>query len=126
DLGKTDSYTINSEVDLEILEQDYEDELTATQALNAEILRAAEELATESAEDQTDNYEITSEVTAAMPLASVTELDITAQLESGDEDAELGNETGIHEAATIEMPVAENDETVDMEVDGGKVDTKAL
>ncbi|MGI9238316.1 MAG: type IV pilus assembly protein FimV [Woeseiaceae bacterium] len=126
DLGRTDSYTINSEVDLEILEQDYEDELTATQALNAEILRAAEELATESAGDKTDDYEITSEVTAAMPLASVTELDITAQLESGTEDAEHDDETGIHEAATIEMPVAENDETIDMEVDGGKVDTKAL
>lgn len=125
DLGRTDSYTINSEVDLEILEQDYEDELTATQALNAEILRAAEELAADSAEDQTDNYEITSEVTAAMPLASVTDLDVTTQLESGAEDTEFDDETGIHEAATLEMPVAENDETVDMEVDGGKVDTKA-
>ncbi|MGI9234135.1 MAG: type IV pilus assembly protein FimV [Woeseiaceae bacterium] len=126
DLGKTDNYTINSEVDLEILEQDYEDELTATQALNAEILRAAEELAAESSQDQADSYEITSEVTAAMPLASVTDLDITAQLEPGADDAKLDDETGIHEAATVEMPVAENDETVDMEVDGGKVDTKAL
>ena len=118
----TDAYTINSEADFEILEQDYEDELTATQALNAEIQRAAEELAHDTANTTYDDYDITSEVTAATPLASVTELDVTAQLPSGSDE----DETGIHEAATIEIPLAENDETAEMEVDDDTVDTKAI
>lgn len=127
DAAETDNYTINSEVDLEILEQDYEDELTATQALNIEIERAAAEIASDrAAVEAIDDYEITSEVTAGLPLASVTELDVTAQLPSGDDDSDDAAETGIHEAATIEMPLAENDETAEMDVEGGEVDTKAL
>ena len=123
DTSKTDSYTVEREVDLEILEQDYEDELTATQALNTEIARAAEQLASDRQSADFDDMEITSEVTAATPLASVTELDVTAQLPARDSHDE--DETGIHEAATVEMPAAENDETAEMEIDGGKVDTKA-
>ena len=41
----SDIYTISREVDFDILEQDYEDEMAATQALNEEIARAAAELA---------------------------------------------------------------------------------
>ena len=126
DIAQTGSYTISSEVDLEILEQDYEDELTATQALNAEIARAAKELAKEAADPSIDDYEITSEITAATPLTSVAELDATAAMPESDEGAADENETGIHEAATIEMPAADNDETAEMELDGGKVDTKAV
>jgi hypothetical protein len=122
----TDNYTINSEADFEILEQDYEDELTATQALNAEIQRAAEQLALDTADTVNDDYDITSEVTAATPLASVTELDATAEMPSSDEDAGDEDETGIHEAATIEIPLAENDETAEMAVDDDTVDTKAI
>ncbi len=40
-----DNYTVSQEVDYQVLEQDYEEELTATQALNLEIGRAAAELA---------------------------------------------------------------------------------
>ena len=43
----TGDYTVSSEVDYTVLEQDYEDELTATQALNEEIARAAAELTNE-------------------------------------------------------------------------------
>ena len=127
DASETDSYTINTEVDLEILEQDYEDELTATQALNLEILHAAEEIAGDrAAVEAMDGYEITSELTAGLPLTSVTELDVTAQMPSRDDESDDTVETGIHEAATIEMPAAENDETAEMDVDGGTVDTKAI
>jgi len=127
DASETDSYTINTEVDLEILEQDYEDELTATQALNLEILHAAEEIAGDrAAVEAMDDYEITSELTAGLPLTSVTELDVTAQMPSRDDESDDTVETGIHEAATIEMPAAENDETAEMDVDGGTVDTKAI
>ena len=53
----------------------------------------------------------------------------TALLPAGDDEYLV--ETGIHdaatiEAATVEMPAAENDETADMEIDGGKIDTKAV
>ena len=126
DRTPTDHYTINSEADFEILEQDYEDELTATQALNKEIQRAAEQLAVDAADTVNDDYDITSEVTAATPLASVTELDATAEMPSRDDDAGDEDETGIHEAATIEIPLAENDETAEMAVDDDTVDTKAI
>ena len=127
DASESDSYTINTQVDLKILEQDYEDELTATQVLNLEIERAAAEIAhDDTAVEAMDDYEATSEVTAGLPLASVSDLDVTALLPSRDDDSDDTAETGIHQAATIEMPLAENDETAEMEVDSGKVDTKAV
>jgi hypothetical protein len=128
DTSETDAYTINDEVELNILEQDYEDELSATQALNVEIKRAVTELAQDLGEEGTSDDETAAGPTVEMPpLASVTELDITAQMTAGDENADDADETGIHEAATIEMPVAENDdETTEMEVDGGKSGTKGV
>ncbi|MGB5255806.1 MAG: hypothetical protein WBN44_01015 [Woeseiaceae bacterium] len=125
DTEKTDAYSINTQVDLEILEQDYEYELTATQALNAEILRAAEELAADNTVSS-DDYDVTSELAAATPLATVTELDVTAQLPSSHEAESSADETGIHEAATVEMPLAENDETAEMDIDKGKSGSKAV
>jgi len=131
----TDNYTISKEVDYDILEQDYEEELSATQALNQEIARAAAELVENVDED--DDIDITSE----MPLASVTELDVTASLEQPDEDTaettakmEQSHDRGETGAATVnmsaedktaEMSVAGNDDTVEMDVEGGKVDTRA-
>lgn len=126
DNAQTDAYSINTQVDLEILEQDYEDELTATQALNAEIMRAAEELATDKAKLDTDDYEVTSELSSVPPLATVTELDVTAQLPSSNDGESDADETGIHEAATVEMPLAENDETAEMEIDDSKPGTKVI
>lgn len=125
DTGVTDAYTINDEVELNILEQDYEDELTATQALNVEIKRAAAELAKDLDGDMSGSETATGPTVEMPPLASVTELDTTAQMPPRDEATDDAGETGIHEAATIEMPVAENDdETTAMEVDGGKAGTK--
>ena len=127
DDGETDAYTINDEVDLTKLEQDYEDELTATQALNVEIKRAATELAKDLDGEQPDDGSTTGVTVELPPLASVTELDTTAQMPERDEKTDDAGETGIHEAATIEMPVAENDdETTEMEVDGGKSGTKGV
>ena len=125
DTSETDAYTINDEVELNILEQDYEDELTATQALNAEIKHAVAELAKDLDEGESDDETATGPTAEMPPLASVTELDITAQMTARDENADDADETGIHEAATVEMPAAENDDdTTEMEVDGGKAGTK--
>jgi hypothetical protein len=70
----TDDYTVSSEVDYMVVEQDYEDELSATQALNEEIARAAAELADNMRDSDTS-------------MASITSLDVTAQLlANNDED----------------------------------------
>ena len=127
DTGLTDAYTINDEVELSILEQDYEDEMSATQALTVEIKRAAAELAKDLDEDVPDDGSATGMTAEMPPLASVTELDITAQMPARDENTDVPDETGVHEAATVEMPVAENDdETTEMEVEGGKSGTKGV
>lgn len=124
-----DNYTISNEVDFDILEQDYEEEMTATQALNLEIARAAADLRAtlDEAEDPT----------AEMPLATVTELDVTAEMPARKEDdsIETVSETDPGDTAavtvnmsaddkTAEMPVANDDETAEtaeMEISGGKI-----
>jgi FimV-like protein len=113
-----DSYTVSKEVDFDILEQDYEDEMTATQALNAEISKAAAELA------ERMEYIDESDATAAMPMASVTELDITAQLPAQNDDsaATVNMEA---DDSTVEMNATRHDEDETMEIESGKVDTKA-
>ena len=67
----TENYTISKEVDYKVVEQDYEDEFTATQALNEEIARAA------------------------------TELDITAQMPAQNDEFSDLDDTGINEAITV-------------------------
>lgn len=122
----TDDYTLSQEVDYKVLEQDYEDEMTATQKLNNEIAKAAEELATRM-DDELDTGE-----TEEMQLATVHELDVTAQLPPRD-DAVISDldDTGVNptvnqeaEDKTIEMESGDTDKTAEMEVEGGKVDTK--
>ena len=103
----SDNYTISREVDYDILEQDYEDELSATQALNQEIERAAAELARDLEEDIDD------EATA--------ELD--ASYDPNDTNAVTVNMS--HDDKTSTLPVANDDETAEMEVSGGKVQKKA-
>ncbi|MEL7186807.1 MAG: hypothetical protein AAFN50_10320 [Pseudomonadota bacterium] len=110
-----DSYTITREIDYEILEQDYEDELTATQALNEEIARAAIDLA-ERMEDSDATGE--SGETAVLPMASVTELDVTTEMPAANSDEVIELD------ATAEMPVDSNDDseadTSTMKVESGK------
>jgi len=107
------SYTINKEVDYQIVEQDYEDEMTATQALNEEIARAAAELNTRMDEDSGDETE-----TASLTLASVTELDVTAQMPAQNDELSDLDDTGINEALTIDN--AADDDTVEMPAESGK------
>jgi hypothetical protein len=103
-----DDYTVSQEVDYKIIEQDYEDEMTATQALNAEIQKAAEELAVRLDEDDA------ADETAEIPLATVHELDVTAQLPAKNEE-EIGDDddTGINPTVDTEA----EDKTVEMAQD---------
>ena len=144
-----ESYTLSQEVDYQILEQDYEDELTATQALNKEIERAARELEHSMHDDESEDAATTvesgpvasetrsdetraNEDTTALPLASVTELDVTASMGAGnDDDSEIAADaTGLTEELTAQLPledaageVAAEDTaevTAKLQVEGGK------
>ena len=115
----TDDYTVSHEVDYKVLEQDYEDEFTATQALSDEIARAAEELATRMDVECDDDEE-----TKEMSLASVTALDVTAQLPAkNDDDISDLDDTGINEALTVNMRDSEG--TAEMPVDDNTVEIPA-
>jgi hypothetical protein len=79
----TADYTVSSEVDYTVLEQDYQDELSATQALNEEIARAAAEL-NESMDADDSN----------ISQASITALDVTAQLPANNDEEYGEDDTG--------------------------------
>ena len=168
DADEDNSYTMNDEVDYDILEQDYQDELSATQALNLEIEKAAQELSERFEQDDTSSTGIhiadveELDVTAEMPAKNdemLTDLDdtnVNEALQLPEDDTEVltaeentaklpaaGNET-----ATVEMPrrvvgqsdedleaitsdgdhtveiITRDDDTVEMEVEGGRVNTK--
>jgi len=133
--------TLNDKFGLNALEQDYEDELTATQAANKEIEKAAAELALrmlESSADKTtempvadsdddtvegqtaempgagERAEITSEVTVQMPG--------TAQA-TNEEFADL-DDTGINDELTAQLPATEDDPTAEMVVESGRLNSK--
>ena len=124
DTGQTrinDDYTIVDEVAQDILEQDYEDELSATQLLHAEIDKVASELAetigendpTEVAsldEDDDDNagkiVGSADDTSIEMQLTNLSELDLTATLEAQNDD--VGDDLDV--TANIEA----DDKTVEM------------
>ena len=120
----SDEYTLNEPLGIESLEQDYEDEFTATQAANQEIEKAAQELALRIDEpdgDKTEEMpvsdpvsEATSELTAQMPAVSDAD---------NEEFSDLAD-TGINEELTAKLPAAENDETVEMDVESARINTK--
>lgn len=99
------NYTLSREVDYDVLEQDYQDEMTATQALNIEIEKAAAEIA-ERMDDDDDNA---ADKTTQLPLATVTELDVTANLQVGKDS---NDDTGVNPELTEEMIA--DDKTVEM------------
>jgi phage tail protein X len=145
-VGAEDDYSINddtlvNEADLAVLEQDYQEEFTQTQALNKEIEEAAMELAKRIDDDQlveTTDFDPGLEPTAEMP-ARPLDLEITAEMPasgSGEEvtaeltanlptdiDAE-NDDVADDEDITAKFATAGSDLTVEMQVESGKVDTK--
>ena len=133
------SYTLSKEIDYKILEQDYEDELTATQALNVDIAKAALELAERMDADDLDSEATAShfafdEVTAQLPRGGqdpeVT-AELTARLLPTDTIAENDeflsdlDDTGVNEELTAELPL-DGDLTVEMDIESATIDTKKL
>jgi hypothetical protein len=109
---------VSQEVDYKIIEQDYEDEMTATQALNAEIQKAAEELAVRMDDHAGDE-------TMDMPLATVYELDVTAQLPAKDQhqisdDDDTGVNPTVNMDAEDKTAEMKDDNTIEMPRGGSK------
>ena len=144
-----DEYTLSREVDYKILEQDYEDELTATQALNAEIEKAAKDLAntlddddSAIAEGTVETLAITAETNALEEASEpeiITDLDdtgineeLTAEMPTQGvsvadatvempqpQDEECTDDTAANTEITEKLPAAENDPTAEMDVESG-------
>ena len=116
-----DEYTLSKEVDYKILEQDYEEELTATQALNPEIVKAATALANDLGESADDTAKIVRpEDSLAITAVQETEVGGDAY-DDEDEETEILtdlDDTGINEALvedtqefTAEMPMRRSTDT---------------
>lgn len=127
DAPAADDYTVSKEVDFNLLEQDYEDEMTATQALNQEIARAAEEIARNKGKAGSGDNDDTAEVS----LASVTALDITAEMQANNDDISDLDDTGVNEEiATVNMAEEEtaimsaDEKTVEMPRRSGRAGAK--
>ena len=124
----SNDYTVSQEVEYDILEQDYEDEMTATQALNKEVESAAAEVVAGMTTGEGPDDD-----TSEMPLASVTELDVTSKLVAvDDENSGDADYTGVTEEIvatdnkTVEMSVTDgDDDTIEMTVEASKIDKKA-
>lgn len=108
----TGEYTLSRSAEYQILEQDYEEELTATQALNKEIEEAARALAEQM---DGDGEGKTSEMPVAQDPTMTAEL--TANLETqGDAQNEEYAATGtVTDELKVEMPDMGSDETLDVE-----------
>ena len=111
DADATSEHAVTKDVDYQILEQDYEDELTATQALNKEIEEAARLLA-----EQMDGSEPDGE-TREMPTPQDPDMtaELTANLEApGDAENEEFTDGSIPDLM-VDMPNSDSDATLDVE-----------
>jgi hypothetical protein len=132
-------YTLNNDVDYKILEQDYEDEFSATQALSAELSRAARELSRQYGKDQMGDTLADATVEAAMD-DETSLLPTTAPAVSGndettvitaaakgrqaaDDTAHLAISSNMtlddtaNEEIALDVPAADNDATVEVDID---------
>ncbi len=150
DADATDNYTMNTQADLEILAQDYQDELSATQALNMEIERAAQQLAeqmdegtTELSDDDDTGINETLAVDDSQATAVLDREEDTARMEAREDTVEMNRDEDTREMPaqsenedTVEVMTSDgdhtveiitrddDDETVEMEIEGGRFNTR--
>ncbi len=108
--GEIGEDTLSRSAEYQILEQDYEEEMSATQALNKEIEEAARALAQQMDESDGD--------TRRLPVAKDPALtaELTANLEAhGDAENDANAASGAHADVMVDMPVSDSDETLDVE-----------
>jgi hypothetical protein len=139
---ETQGYTLDREIDYKVLEQDYEEEFTATQALNEEMARAALELThTMSGNISTDQTvelprnrktsTLSSDPTVEMPRRAGPEItaELTGNLLAGgdavNDDLIIDlDDTGVNEELTAELSHGDHEVTAELAIEGGRVDTK--
>lgn len=130
-LVEDDPYTLSQEVDYQILEQEYEDEITATQAVNMEIERAARELANDLDESVIiESDTLSSEETAALPIAKIAELEATASVPVGFDVDPAQIDTGLNDDITVNFNLGDSDDgrddqTVEVYIQSTKADSRA-
>lgn len=125
-IEEDDHLTAGSTLDLTILEQDYEDELSATQALKMDVTQAAMMLTAELEKAEEENLESADDVgfdddaTAAMSLAEMTDFDVKDHFDADndgeiilDDDVSFDDELTIqlsNDEETVEMPIVDDDD----------------
>jgi FimV-like protein len=126
--------TLSGVVDYNILEQDYEEELTATQVLNAELLKAARDLVEGRSDDNRkdappDPLTLEFELTAELPLsgdeASTSSDTVEMPKDVPDTAGDELEETGVVDELR-EVPGAQNDATAEIEIESATVDTRKM
>ncbi len=118
-ITESEDSTLRQEIDYKILEQDYEEEFTATLALNEEIAKAATELAARM--DKDGSGEITAELPKNTPAQNddISDLDKTAIQEGPTTEMPTADFD-----VTVVMPANDDDVTVDLLIESGRIDTK--
>ncbi|MGI9260898.1 MAG: type IV pilus assembly protein FimV [Woeseiaceae bacterium] len=103
-------YTLSQEIDYEVLEQDYEDELTATQALNIEVEKAAMELAAR----MQDDADLTAEMRPDEPTNEMPAIEKTQEMEASDKTQEMEASGDTDAVATMIPEVSNPDQTAEL------------
>jgi hypothetical protein len=139
----SEEYTLNKDADYRILEQDYLDEFTATQALSAELSRAARELSKQYGKDEMGDTLADATVNAAMD-DETSLLPTTADTVSGDDEtaaipaaakgrrasddtAHLAISSNMtlddtaNEEIALDVPAADNDATVEVDIESAAI-----
>jgi len=107
-MPETGNYTLNDDLGYQILEQDYEEELSATQALNREISEAARKLSENLGED---TVEVTAEMPSS-PLQDAATVEVPVPDGRQAETAEMPA-LQLEDAVTAELPAAPRNRNAD-------------
>lgn len=156
DAGEPDAvaeeYDVIEDIDYRILEQDYEDEFTATQALSAELSRAARELSRQFGKDEMGDTLSDTTINEALeesPNDETTVLpssgdllpgdDATTAMPAVDEAPRAADDTShlavssnmtlddtANEEISLDVPAADNDATIEVDVESATIDTRKL
>lgn len=156
DAGEPDAvaeeYDVIEDIDYKILEQDYEDEFTATQALSAELSRAARELSRQFGKDEMGDTlsdttinealeESPNDETTVLPFSGdlLPSDDATTAMPAVDEAPRTADDTPhlavssnmtlddtANEEISLDVPAADNDATIEVDVESATIDTRKI
>jgi hypothetical protein len=128
-----DPFTLSREIDYKILEQDYEEELTATQALAKELVNAARELVEDLGVTREQSLHELPTVEMPGPRGGAAAAQPGDASAEGDSTVELLPASAMEDSAGTdvnqqvpELPDAGNDATADLEIESATIDTKKL